>query len=59
LYQRDDDKEETVRKRIVVYETSTAPVIDFYKKRGVAITVDGMVSIEEVNECIKKALAEC
>jgi adenylate kinase len=41
LYQRTDDKRETVRARLEVYERSTAPLIDFYKKNGLLRTVDG------------------
>ena len=41
LYQRTDDKRETVTARLEVYERSTAPLIDFYKKNGLLRTVDG------------------
>ena len=41
LYQRSDDKRETVTARLEVYERSTAPLIDFYKKSGLLRTVDG------------------
>jgi len=39
LYQRDDDKEETVKDRLEVYERQTAPLIIFYKKRGLIIDI--------------------
>lgn len=48
LYQRDDDKEETIRKRIQVYEEQTAPLIDYYNKSGKLVEVPGDKPIEEV-----------
>lgn len=48
LYQRDDDKAETVEKRLEVYEQQTAPVIDYYKGRGLVIAVDGTKEIDQV-----------
>ena len=48
LYQRDDDKADTVRHRINVYQQQTAPLIDYYKARGVLTEVNGTASIEEV-----------
>jgi adenylate kinase len=41
LYQRADDNEETIKKRINVYLESTSPIIDHYKKQGLLLTVDG------------------
>ncbi|MDP8265525.1 MAG: adenylate kinase [Candidatus Aceula meridiana] len=41
LYQRPDDNEETIRKRINVYLESTAPIIDYYKAKGLLLAVDG------------------
>jgi|Deesub1362A_J573_1020465.scaffolds.fasta_scaffold00132_11 adenylate kinase len=48
LYQRDDDKEETIRNRLEVYQRSTAPLIDYYKAKGILRSVDGRGSIEEI-----------
>jgi adenylate kinase len=48
LYQRDDDKVETVTRRIQVYLAQTAPLIAYYEERGVLIEVDGSQSIERV-----------
>jgi adenylate kinase len=48
LYQRDDDKEETVRQRFKVYMDNTAPLIDYYEKKGNLYRVDGTKSIDEV-----------
>ncbi|MBI5473051.1 MAG: adenylate kinase [Ignavibacteriae bacterium] len=54
LIQRIDDAEETVRKRLAIYHTTTEPVLDFYRKKGVAVQVDGMAPIETVNQEIKQ-----
>jgi adenylate kinase len=48
LYQRDDDKAETVRKRIQVFLSQTAPLIDYYQERGLLYKIDGTKPIEEV-----------
>ena len=56
LIQREDDKEEVVRKRIEVYNESTAPLIDYYEKKGLLRKVDGTATMDEVFERIKRAL---
>lgn len=48
LYQRDDDKEETVTKRIEVYNKQTRPLIDYYLKQGVYVKIDGIQTIDKV-----------
>lgn len=48
LFQRDDDKEETIRRRLDVYDAQTAPLIDYYKKKGILKSVMGVGSIEEI-----------
>ena len=48
LYQREDDKAETVTRRIRVYLEQTAPLIDYYQKAGVLVEVDGTQPIEQV-----------
>lgn len=48
LYQRSDDKRETVAARLEVYERSTAPLIDFYEKNGLLRTIDGIGEPKEV-----------
>ncbi len=48
LYQRDDDKEETVRKRYKVYKEQTEPLVEYYAKKGILYNIDGTKSIEEV-----------
>jgi adenylate kinase len=56
LYQREDDKTETVQKRITVYETQTAPLIEYYQKRGLLREVDGTKDIDEVSRQLLAAL---
>jgi adenylate kinase len=48
LYQRDDDKAETVTRRIQVYFTQTAPLIAYYRERGLLSEIDGARPIEQV-----------
>jgi adenylate kinase len=48
LYQRDDDKEETIRKRLDVYDAQTAPLIDYYKKAGILKSVSGTGDINAI-----------
>ena len=48
LYQREDDKAETVKRRIRVYLEQTQPLIEYYSQRGVLAEVDGKKSIEQV-----------
>jgi len=56
LYQRPDDTEETVKKRLEVYFTETAPLIDYYTRLGKLKAVDGEGSIDKVGEKIIAAL---
>ncbi len=56
LFLRDDDKEETVRRRLQVYSEQTAPLVDYYTKAGLVCTVDGMQDISEVSDQILKVL---
>ncbi|MDR5659531.1 adenylate kinase [Serpentinicella sp. ANB-PHB4] len=58
LYQRDDDTEETVSKRIQVYTSETQPLIDYYDKKGILAVVDGDQPINIVSETIIKVLKE-
>jgi adenylate kinase len=48
LFQRDDDKEETIKKRLDVYQKQTAPLIDYYSKKNIMKTVMGVGSIDEI-----------
>jgi adenylate kinase len=50
LYQRPDDNEETVRNRLKVYHNQTAPLIEYYRKKGVLFEVDGSKNIDEITQ---------
>ncbi|MFI9613144.1 adenylate kinase [Streptomyces sp. NPDC052023] len=56
LYQRDDDSEETVRKRLEVYHTQTEPIIDYYKAQGLVVTISAMGAVDEVTGRALEAL---
>ena len=56
LYQRDDDREETVMNRLKVYTEKTAPLIAFYEAAGKLVTVDGDANVDTVTESILKGL---
>jgi len=56
LYQREDDKTETVQKRIEVYQKQTAPLIEYYSKQGLIHEVDGTLEIEQVTKQLLAAL---
>ncbi len=56
LYQRDDDTQETVEKRIEVYQKQTKPLIDYYTKKGLILNVDGTKKISEIFDEIVEAL---
>lgn len=58
LILRDDDKPETVQKRLDVYHQQTQPLIDYYNKAGILKTVDGTVDMEEVFKAIVQILGE-
>jgi len=58
LYQREDDKPETVRHRLQVYEERTAPLIDYYRERGVLVSVNGDQPIKAVTEKILSSLEQ-
>jgi adenylate kinase len=54
LFQRDDDKEETIKKRLDVYTKQTAPLIDYYSKKNIMKTIMGTGSIDDI---FKKVVA--
>ncbi len=56
LYQRDDDNEETVGKRLKTYNESTKPLIDYYTNKSMLKVVDGVGDIKDVYARIKAAL---
>jgi adenylate kinase len=57
LIQRDDDKPEVVKKRLVVYQEQTAPLVDFYDERGLLRRVDGTRPPAEVHDHIRAMIA--
>ena len=56
LYQRDDDKVETVKRRIDVYLAQTSPLIDYYRNHGKLVEIDGTQGIEQVTENLLHAV---
>lgn len=56
LYQRDDDKVETVTKRIRVYLEQTMPLVEYYRKRGKLVEINGMQPVEQVTQILLSAL---
>ena len=56
LYQREDDKEETIKERLKVYFAQTMPLLEYYEKRGKLLRVNGNQPIEEVGKEIVKFL---
>jgi adenylate kinase len=56
LYQRDDDKEETVRNRIQVYVNQTMPLVEYYRNAGKLLEIDGMQPMERVTSILVAGL---
>ena len=56
LYQRDDDKEETVKRRIEVYFDQTSPLISYYRDHGKLVEIDGTQSIDQVTQDLLAAV---
>ena len=56
LYQRDDDKSDTVVRRIQVYLEQTAPLITYYRQRGTLVEIDGTQNIQKVTKAFISAL---
>ncbi len=53
---RSDDTEEVVRNRLAVYREQTAPVADHYRAKGILVDIDGVGTIEEINQRLQNAL---
>ena len=53
---RADDNEETLRNRLAVYRSQTAPILPYYRDRGMLVSIDGMAPIDEVTSAINRAL---
>jgi adenylate kinase len=58
LRQRDDDREETVRARLDVYSAQTAPLVDYYRQRGILREIDGVGKVEDIQKRVIEALGE-
>ena len=58
LYQRNDDNPETVGTRLKVYESQTAPLVNYYRERGLLRDIDGIGSVEEIHKRVLRALGE-
>jgi adenylate kinase len=56
LYQREDDKVETVANRIKVYFQQTMPLVEYYRQKGVLVEIDGSQAVEHVTEGLLAAL---
>lgn len=56
LYQRDDDREETVRKRLQVYHDQTAPLLEYYQRRNLLTTVNAAEPVDAVFRVISRAV---
>ncbi|MEZ0072886.1 adenylate kinase [Planotetraspora sp. GP83] len=56
LFQRDDDREETIRHRLEVYQEQTSPLISFYADEGILVGVDATGPVEEVTQRAMSAL---
>jgi adenylate kinase len=56
LFQRDDDKEATIKKRLEVYTAQTEPLIGYYKNKGILKSVSGTGSIDEIFKKVTEAL---
>ena len=57
LTQRDDDNEDTIRKRLDVYQQQTAPLVDYYRRQGKLRTVQGVGEINDIFAAIERILA--
>ena len=58
LYQRDDDKEDVVARRLEVYAEQTAPIIAFYRHEGLLITIPAVGKVDEITAGAIRALAQ-
>ena len=58
VYIREDDRPEAIQKRLEVYRSQTAPLIDFYREKGLLIDVDARPKVEEVVENFKRSIGK-
>ena len=55
---RTDDTEEVIANRLAIYERETAPILDVYRERGIALEIDGVGSLDEITDRVIAALEE-
>jgi adenylate kinase len=58
LYQRDDDKEDVIARRLEVYAEQTAPIIAFYRHEGLLITIPAVGKVDEITAGAIRALSQ-
>jgi adenylate kinase len=56
VVQRDDDTDDAIRRRLHLYDTETAPLIDYYSERGMLVTVDGLGTTDQVADRLTAAI---
>ncbi len=56
IYQRDDDKEETIQARLKVYDQETHPLVDYYKGKGTYLAIDGIGGVDQITKLIVEAI---
>lgn len=56
LVQRDDDREETVRRRLEVYREETSPLLEYYREQSILVSIDGEGTVEQVAERIAASI---
>ena len=58
LFQREDDREQTIANRLQVYEKQTAPLVQYYRERGLLREIDGVGEIDEIRARVIGALGD-
>ena len=58
LFQRDDDREETVTNRLKVYDNQTAPLVSYYRERGLLREIDGVGEVADIGKRVVRALGD-
>ena len=58
LYQRDDDKVETVKTRLYIYYKQTSPLIGYYFAKDLLVEIDGSQQIEVISESLRSLVAQ-
>jgi len=56
IYTRDDDRPEAIQKRLEVYRAQTAPLVDFYRKKGILVDIDASPEVDEIVVSFKRVL---